>query len=548
MKRLATATLALLLTLLVSSAMAAVINVPGDYAQIHDAVQAAQAGDVVLVAAGTYTDCTHETEGPGSTPACVIMQPGVTLRGAGADQTIIDAQGLGRGIYVDDTDDVIIEDLQVRGAYAEIYGAGILIRNGSTGAQVTDCIIRDTGDGGIVVIQDSEAAITGVQFLDNEAKQGGGLAVEEFSTCVITDCVFDNNTAPSGAGMFVRASCTVTITGTVFNSNDINADFGNGGGVCVQESVCDISDCEFTANTTKGAGGGIAYVSNATGVVEDCLIAGNTTEASYNYGGGISCQSSAPTLRNLVIVNNMAASEGSDGGGIDIQFNPAPTVEHCTLVGNGCSSGGTAGGIIVQWGATPVISNCIIANSTAGAGLVCMFSDDTQVSGCNIWNNAGGDDVCGIDNGCNFSADPLFCDIADGNYRVQTSSPCGAGNHPDAGCGTSYCGAYPAGCQDVGVGDLPRAGVTLGNMPNPFNPMTTMYFVLDQPGDVVIRIHDVRGRTLRTFSRNSLAADTRYEITWNGRDAAGRELPSGVYLYQLESNGSTISKRMSLIR
>jgi len=550
MKRLATATLAALLTILVGSAAAAVINVPGDYAQIHDAVQAAEAGDTVVVAAGTYTDCTHETEGPGTTPACVIMKPGVTLQGAGSDLTIIDAGGLGRGIYVDDTDDVRIENLQVRGAYAEIYGAGILIREGSTGAEVVDCVIRDTGDGGIVVIQNAEATITNVQFLDNVAKQGGGLAVEETSTAVISNCLFDNNTAPTGAGMFVRASCTVTITGTTFTNNDIDAANGNGGGVCVQDSQCDISGCDFIGNTTQGSGGGLAYLSGATGTVEDCLISGNSTIEAYNYGGGISCQSSAPTFRNLVIVNNTATSAESNGGGIDVQFTPSPLIENCTIVGNACSAEeDAAGGIFVQWFATPTISNCIIASSTAGAGIICDdFSPDAVFTGCDIWNNAGGDAIPGIDGGCNFSADPLFCNVADNNYRIAANSPCSAGNHPDGGdCGTTHVGVYDDGC-GTAVDGLPGASLVLGNMPNPFNPMTTMFFVLDAPGDVVIRIHDVRGHMLRTFSRNGLAADTRHEITWNGRDEAGRELPSGVYLYQLESNGSTISKRMSLIR
>ena len=68
------------------------------------------------------------------------------------------------------------------------------------------------------------------------------------------------------------------------------------------------------------------------------------------------------------------------------------------------------------------------------------------------------------------------------------------------------------------------------------------------PGDVVVRIHDLRGHTLRTFRRDGADAQTRHEIRWNGRDEDGRSLPSGVYLYQLESNGHSTSKRMSLIR
>ena len=57
-------------------AQGGVINVPGDYSTIHAAVQACPAGDTVQVAAGTYHDCTHETEGAGSTPASMAMRTG----------------------------------------------------------------------------------------------------------------------------------------------------------------------------------------------------------------------------------------------------------------------------------------------------------------------------------------------------------------------------------------------------------------------------------------------------------------------------------------
>jgi nitrous oxidase accessory protein NosD len=541
--------LAALVTIALGVATADIINVPGDFAQIHDAVQAANAGDTVMVAAGTYNDCTHETEGPGSTPACVIMKAGVTLMGAGPDLTIIDAEGLGRGIFVEDADDVRIENLQVRGAFAEIYGAAILVRQGSTGAVIQDCTIRDNGDGGIIVINDSEATITRVDFLANEAKQGGGLSVEENSSATLSESLLDGNTAPSGAGMFVRAGSTVTITGTVFSNNLINAAFGVGGGVSVSSAHCDISGCEFTGNT--GYGGAMAYV-EATGTVENSEIIGNSTpttgsEFNFHYGGGISCQFSAVTFRNLLVANNTAGLTGCDGGGLDIQFDPAPIVENCTFVGNSCSEDGVGAGILVQWGATAQITNCIIADND-GPGVGCYFGEAFTVTGTNIWNNSGGDDICAIDGGCNFSADPLFCNPAEDNYRIETASPCAPGNHPSGGeCGASYAGAFTPGC-GTPVQDLPSSALVLGNAPNPFNPMTTVFFVLDWPGDAVVRIVDLRGRTLRTFRRSGLAAGTRHEITWNGRDEQGRELPSGVYLYQLESHGQRVTERMSLIR
>jgi len=498
------------------TSLAAVIHVPGDYPQINAAVQAAAAGDTVMVAAGTYHDCVHPTEGPGSTPACVIMREGVTLIGAGQDLTIIDAERLGRGIFVEGISGVRIEGLKVVGADAPTYGAGILIRSGAADVSVQDVTIADNFDGGIIVINGGAANLNRVTFTNNEAKQGGGLAVEENSQAVITSCLFDGNRSPSGAGIFIRNGSDVTLTGSTIINNEITADFGQGGGVAVVTAACDITGCEISYNSTRGSGGGLAYIDGATGTVTDCEIIGNTTEEAFNYGGGITCQSSSPTFRNLLLVGNAANSFGSDGGGIDIQFNPAPLVENCTLVDNSCSADGLGAGFLVQWGAAPQITNCIVVGSLGGAAMACIFGEEATVSGCNFFENEGGDGICGIDGGCNFSADPLFCNPEAGNYALQPDSPCAAGNHPQGGaCGQTHCGAFPAGC-GTSVGDLPGLARVLGNAPNPFNPQ--------------------------------VQAGVRQELHWDGRDHAGRSLPSGVYLCRLESGGIATTERMSLIR
>ncbi len=171
--------LAAALLLMAMSALGGIIHVPGDYALIHDAVQACPAGDTVLVAAGTYGDCTHPTEGEGSTPACVIMKSGVTLRGAGVDATIIDVEGLGRGIFAELVDNVRIENLQVTDAFAEVFGAGILLRQLDSSVEITDVKIVANLDGGIICINSASPMITRVEFYDNVAKQGGGLSIEE---------------------------------------------------------------------------------------------------------------------------------------------------------------------------------------------------------------------------------------------------------------------------------------------------------------------------------------------------------------------------------
>jgi len=548
--KLTTSLIAIVLVgLLGATATAGVIHVPGDYAQIHDAVQACAAGDTVLVAAGTYADCTHETEGPGSTLACVIMKSGVTLRGSGQDATIVDAELLGRGIFVDQVTDCRIENLQVRGAYAEVYGAGILIRQVDSSVTVTDVLVTANEDGGIICINEADAVLTRVDFVENIAKQGGGLAIENASDTQVYDCVVSANEAPSGAGIFVQDDCVVTIDGCTISGNLITADFGNGGGLAFQNSLVTVTDCTIIDNVTLGYGGGIACTNNVTGTISGCWIEGNQADGAYNEGAGIYMSQSEVYVHNVVIANNAADGPFSEGGGIATSFTPSPTFEQCTLVGNSCSAQGTAGGIYASFFAAPQFTNCIVASSPVGAGVVCAFDAVPVFAGCDVWDNAGGDDLCGTDDGCNFSLDPVFCTEPEYPYHIQTGSPCAAGNHPAGGCGTTFCGAFAAGCGAVPVEETPATGgLALGNAPNPFNPATVIHFVLDSPGDAVVRIFDLRGQAIRTLQGHDLRAGVRHEITWNGEDDAGLAMPSGVYLYQLESGGRTTSKRMSLIR
>lgn len=540
-------TLALIGGLLTFSlASAAVLNVPGDYAQIHDAVQACASGDTVLVAAGTYTDCTHPTEGAESTNACVIMKSGVTLRGAGSELTIIDAEEAGRGIFIENVANCRVENLQVKRAYAQIYGAGILIREADASVEVTDVRVTGCSDGGIICINNSDATLRRVLMNGNEAKQGGGLAIEEFSSPTVIECEIDNNIAPSGAGLFMRHDCAPIITDCTISNNTITANWGNGGGISIQGSTPTITGCVISGNTTYGYGGGVAYLDNSAGLMEDCFIQNNNAAYTYSQGGGISTSTSNPTLRRLVITGNTASGYYAEGGGLDISFTPAPLVQNCTITGNSTSDNGFGGGISLQWGADPTIDKCIISGSTAGQGLYCVSS--TPIISCsNIFGNAGGDDICGTDDGGNFSADPLFCGSEGMQYRLTSASPCAAGNHPGGLCDDSLIGALASGCGETAAPMPSVDNLVLGNHPNPFNPSTTIFFELPQAGPASLRIYDLAGRLVTERTWTGLPTG-RQEFQWNGLDLEGRVLSSGVYLYRLNTRDHSLSRRMSLIR
>jgi beta-lactamase superfamily II metal-dependent hydrolase len=86
----------------------------------------------------------------------------------------------------------------------------------------------------------------------------------------------------------------------------------------------------------------------------------------------------------------------------------------------------------------------------------------------------------------------------------------------------------------------------LGNHPNPFNPSTMIRFELPDGGPVSLAIHDLAGRVMRAVDWH--AAPGAQGWRWNGRDALGRELSSGVYLYRIVTRDGTGSGRMTLAR
>ncbi len=65
------------------------------------------------------------------------------------------------------------------------------------------------------------------------------------------------------------------------------------------------------------------------------------------------------------------------------------------------------------------------------------------------------------------------------------------------------------------------------NVPNPFNPVTTIRYAVAKPGNVAVHIYNVQGELVQTIARGFRASGW-YEATWDGSTRRGRA-PSGVY-------------------
>ncbi|MFN8548730.1 MAG: FlgD immunoglobulin-like domain containing protein [Candidatus Eisenbacteria bacterium] len=101
---------------------------------------------------------------------------------------------------------------------------------------------------------------------------------------------------------------------------------------------------------------------------------------------------------------------------------------------------------------------------------------------------------------------------------------------------------------DVAEGSIARPLLTLEeNHPNPFAPRTTIAFTLGRRASVEVRVFDVSGRVVAKPFDSEVDAG-RHQIIWDGTNAEGVRLPSGVYLYEVRTEGADRRGRMVMLR
>ena len=103
--------------------------------------------------------------------------------------------------------------------------------------------------------------------------------------------------------------------------------------------------------------------------------------------------------------------------------------------------------------------------------------------------------------------------------------------------------------QPTGAGETPTPQqLALENYPNPFNPSTTIRYALPKPARVTLTVFDVNGRLVRTLVRDAAKPAGMFEAEWNGTDAAGLPVASGVYFYRLKAGSETLTRKAVLLK
>jgi hypothetical protein len=86
------------------------------------------------------------------------------------------------------------------------------------------------------------------------------------------------------------------------------------------------------------------------------------------------------------------------------------------------------------------------------------------------------------------------------------------------------------------------------NYPNPFNPETTIEFVMDKTGTATLDVFNTRGQLVKQLYNGSVQNGVIKKVVWDGTDHTGKSVSSGMYFYRLRSGSYTEQKQMILMR
>lgn len=416
------------------NASADILNVPGDYPTIQEAINNAIHGDTVLVDSGTYEEVLNfsgkdimvkSANGPEvtiidaehfSSSSVVTFQSNESSQAVLEGFTLINGTGTlheyepgswalcGGGIFIVNASPTIIGNI-ICNNHSEYHGAGLFIQDAVNPVIKQNRIRNNSADGnggGIFGVGVSSLVIEENEILQNTSESYGGIMCIECNL-VLSENMISENESKSCSGVFVVNCQSIEIVNNEILKN--SSEFAVGGIKCT-ESTGNISNNTISGNTGGGIhnywstldiienvisentiGGGIDIHPNSQALIKGNIITGN--HGDTDRAGGINTWGDTTEILHNIIYANTADYRG--GG---IRATNSGLIEGNYIVDNVCS--GEGGGIWFQGsynGQAAVKNNTIRGNSAESGGGVCCRMRAVLSKNCiaeNIANERGG--------------------------------------------------------------------------------------------------------------------------------------------------------------
>jgi hypothetical protein len=228
----------------------------------------------------------------------------ITISGAGASTTIIDANQNDRVLRVHDLRTATISGVTTRNGFTGMGSGGGIINQGSL--TVSNSIISENhGGDGAGIFNSGSLSVVNSTIRNNSGRDGGGIFNE--GTVVFTNSTISGNGGASGGGVFNELTGTLYIINSTITQNNVNFD---GGGIFNFGNLFMVNST-VTLNAADNNGGGIYYGGGTANIYNTSIVFnGADADANGGTGGGVynATVGAHVNLRNSLLAGNIVAN------------------------------------------------------------------------------------------------------------------------------------------------------------------------------------------------------------------------------------------------
>jgi parallel beta-helix repeat protein len=423
-------------------------TVASPFASINAAIAAAKAGDIVQVAAGTYSEnvALGSFVVPSSKHLTLLggFSSDFGSRAAAANRSIVNGGALNPAVqlHVDSSQTTTLDGFDLiggiglgtdfsdgggagGGVHANQYGDGAMVisHNRIYQNQTRNHTTDDTRGGGIhAETQNFDDALATVRIEDNHvydnlAGKGAGINIAGRQATLLRNRVQDNIAHNDHGGGIYVSTVTTEVRNNIIRGNSVGATagYGWGGGILIAAAGADLSGNLITGNTTPSAGSGVFWDEGAAGTMRNDLVVRNV----------------CPSVAGAAIY-----VDGGPGGPSNVML------ENVTVADHACP--GIGGAIYIEDSSQITLKNAILWGNTqefstlTGGGFSIAYSITQTVGTGNV------------------NSDPLFANAVGLDYHVRST----AGRYTSGGFVNDLVSS-PA----IDAGD-PASGYTQETQPN----------------------------------------------------------------------------------